>query len=137
MSSGYGISTVVEGEFADVVERTRIALATQGFGVLTEIDVAATMKAKLGADMPPHLILGACNAPLAHRALTIEPSLGLLLPCNVVVRAVEGNRVVVEVTDPLLLVSVTGRGELTAIADEARDGLVAALAALAQPRSSA
>lgn len=137
MASDYGIRTVVEADFADVVERTRVALATQGFGVLTEIDVAATMKAKLGADMPPHLILGACNAPLAYRALAIEPALGLLLPCNVVIRTVEANHVVVEVTDPLLLVSVTRRGELTAIADEARDKLVAALAALARPESAA
>lgn len=132
MTSAYGISVTVDAGFAEVEQRTRSALAAQGFGVLTEIDVAATMKAKLDVDLPPHLILGACNPPLAHRALTIEPSLGLLLPCNVVVRAVDDTHTIVEAIDPHAFVSVTDRADLTAVADEARDGLVAALATLTQ-----
>ena len=134
MTAEYGISTTVAAGFADTVDRTRVALADQGFGVLTEIDVAATMKAKLDVDLSPHLILGACNPPLAHRALTIEPSLGLLLPCNVVVRALDDDHTLVEAMDPDLMVGVTGRPELKSIAEEARRRLVDALAADAWTR---
>ena len=84
--SDYGIATTLDTDFADAVTRTRDALATQGFGVLTEIDVAATLKTKLDMDMAPYLILGACNPPLAHQAITADAAIGLLLPCNVVVR---------------------------------------------------
>lgn len=124
--SGYGISTTVSGEFADVVEQTRQALAAEGFGVLTEIDVAATMKAKLDVDLAPYLILGACNPPLAHEALGIEPSLGLLLPCNVVVREVDGS-VVVEAIDPDAMVGATGNPDLHHIATEAGARLTRAI----------
>ena len=91
--------------FDDVVARTRDALAEQGFGVLTEIDVQATMKAKLDADMDAYLILGACNPPLAHQAITAQPIVGVLLPCNVVVRE-DAGAVVVEAIDPVAMMSV-------------------------------
>lgn len=134
--SGYGRAITLERPFADVVADVRAALADQGFGVLTEIDVQATMRDKLGESMAPYLILGACNPPLAHRALGVDPSLGLLLPCNVVVRQVEG-AVVVEALDPAVMVEVTGLDALRPVADEAAGRLEAALtvlAALGAPR---
>ena len=91
---GYGTGIRLRGGFADTVVRVREALKDQGFGVLTEIDVQATLKEKLGEDMEPYLILGACNPPLAHRALAVDRRIGLLLPCNVVVRA-EGDSTIV------------------------------------------
>lgn len=130
MTATNAITAVVQAGYSDTVERTRAALAEQGFGILTEIDVAATMKAKLDIDMAPHLILGACNPPLAHRALAIQPSLGLLLPCNVVVRAVDHAHTLVEAIDPDMMVAVTDQAELTPIADEARQRLADALATL-------
>lgn len=128
--SEYGMSVTLEAGFADSVERTRTALAAQGFGVLTEIDVAATMKAKLDKDMAPYLILGACNPPLAHQALTVDPSLGLLLPCNVVVRAVDETHTLVEAMDPGVMVSATGNPALQPVAEQARELLTKALAEL-------
>lgn len=128
--SEYGMSVTLEAGFADIVERTRTALAAQGFGVLTEIDVAATMKAKLDKDMAPYLILGACNPPLAHQALTVDPSLGLLLPCNVVVRAVDETHTLVEAMDPGVMVSATGNPALQPVAEQARELLTKALAEL-------
>ena len=98
--------------------------------MLTEIDVAATMKAKLGADMAPHLILGACNPPLAHQALLAEPSIGLLLPCNVVVRTVDETHTLVEAMDPAVMVSATGNPALAGVAEQARALLQNALSAL-------
>jgi uncharacterized protein (DUF302 family) len=123
----YGMSVQVHSGFAATVELTRSALATEGFGVLTEIDVAATMKAKLDVDLDPYLILGACNPPLAHRAIGIDPSIGLLLPCNVVVRTVEEGRTLVEAMDPDVLVSATGNPLLSEVAAEARERLSRAL----------
>jgi uncharacterized protein (DUF302 family) len=123
----YGMSVTLDVGFADSVESTRTALAAQGFGVLTEIDVAATMKAKLGEDMSPYLILGACNPPLAHQALTIDPSLGLLLPCNVVVRTLDESHTLVEAMDPGVMVSATGNDALEPIAEQVRERLSTAL----------
>lgn len=129
--SDYGISVTLRAGFADSVERTRAALAEQGFGVLTEIDVAATLKAKLGHDMAPYLILGACNPPLAHQALGVDTSIGLLLPCNVVVRALDEEHTRVEALDPNVMVTVTGQAALTPVAEQARARLSAALGTLA------
>ena len=83
----YALTTTVRRPFADTLAATRTSLADQGFGILTEIDIQATLKAKLDVDVPPQVILGACRPPLAHAALQVEPSVGLLLPCNVVVRS--------------------------------------------------
>lgn len=130
--SDYAMTITVDTDFAETVERTRAALADQGFGVLTEIDVAATMKAKLGVDLEPYLILGACNPPLAHQALTIAPSIGLLLPCNVVVRAGEDGLTLVEAMDPGVMVAATGDPGLAPVAEQARERLAAALASLDQ-----
>jgi uncharacterized protein (DUF302 family) len=130
--SAYGLTVTIHLPFADAVEATRAALAEQGFGVLTEIDVAATMRIKLDADLPPHLILGACNPPLALQAIQAEPSIGLLLPCNVVVRAAGGETTVIEAMDPRIMVRVTGNDRLRAVADDARQRLQAALDRLAQ-----
>ena len=126
---GYGTGIRLRGGFADTVARVREALKDQGFGVLTEIDVQATLKAKLGEDMEPYLILGACNPPLAHRALAVDRRIGLLLPCNVVVRA-EGDATIVEALDPQVMVGFTGRPELGPVADEAAARLTAALDSL-------
>lgn len=126
----YALRATLDTGFADAVERTRAALAEQGFGVLTEIDVAATMKAKLDQQMAPHLILGACNPHLAHQALLAEPSSGLLLPCNVVLRSVDQTRTMVEVMDPAVMVTVTGNPALAGVAEQARNGLQSALTAL-------
>ena len=115
----YRRSTVVELPFDETVAVTREALADQGFGVLTEIDMAATMKAKLDVDLPPQVILGACNPPLAYRALQAEESIGLLLPCNVVVRSIDGDRTIVQTLDPQVMVQVTENPALAEIADDA------------------
>jgi uncharacterized protein (DUF302 family) len=126
------LSKTLHSSFADAVARTRDALAQQGFGVLTEIDMKATLKAKLGADMEDYLILGACNPPLAHRAVDIDRQIGLLLPCNVVVRTDPGadNTVIVEAMNPMLLVEVTGEPELKEVADQVTAKLQAAVDSL-------
>ena len=127
------ISTSLQSSFPEAVARTREALAGQGFGVLTEIDMKATLKAKLDQDMENYLILGACNPPLAYRAVNVDRQIGLLLPCNVVVRSdpSDDNRVLVEAMDPQLLVQVTGEPALQEVADEVTGKLRAALASLA------
>jgi len=125
----YGISVTLDQPFDAAVAAVREALAEQGFGVLTEIDMAATLKKKLDVDIAPQVILGACNPPLAHRALQAEESIGLLLPCNVVVRGDDG-AVVVEALDPQVMVGVTGNPALSAVADDAAARLRAALGAL-------
>ena len=126
------LSTTLETSFEDAVARTRAALQEQGFGVLTEIDMKATMKAKLDVDMERYLILGACNPPLAHRAVEVDRQIGLLLPCNVIVRdsPAEEGTVLVEAMNPELLVQVTGEPALASIADDAGRRLQAAIDAL-------
>lgn len=126
----YNISITLDDTFDTALARVREALAAQGFGVLTEIDMAATLKQKLDVDVAPQVILGACNPPLAHRALQAEESIGSLLPCNVVVRAVEGGASVVEALDPQMMVGVTGNEELAGVADEAAARIRAALRSL-------
>jgi uncharacterized protein (DUF302 family) len=125
----YGTQITLDAPFAEAVARVRAALAGQGFGVLTEIDVTATLQAKLGEQMEDYVILGACNPPFAHRALGIDRSIGLLLPCNVVVRAASGGTIV-EALDPQVMVTLTGRPELKPVADEVARRLAAALAGL-------
>jgi uncharacterized protein (DUF302 family) len=127
---GYALSTTVGRPFTDVLEDTRTALADQGFGVLTEIDLAATLKAKLDVEVPAQVILGACRPPLAHAAIQAEPSIGLLLPCNVVVRAVDDQTTVVEAMDPEVMVTVTHNDALAPVASDAGERLSAALRAL-------
>ena len=124
MEYGHTVSTHLD--FDEAVAETRTALAEQGFGVLTEIDVQATLKNKLDKDMEPYLILGACNPQLAHQALDVERDIGLLLPCNVVVRR-DGDRTLVQALDPQVMVSLPGRPELQPVADEAGRRLQAAL----------
>ena len=126
----YGTTVTTMLGFDDAVERTRAALAEQGFGVLTEIDVRATLKTKLDLDIDPYLILGACNPQLAHQALEVDRSIGLLLPCNVVVRR-EGDRTLVQALDPQVMVSLPGLPELQPVADDAGRRLAAALQAVA------
>ncbi|MDD4867384.1 MAG: DUF302 domain-containing protein [Mycobacterium sp.] len=126
------ISTQLHTSFDDAVAKTRDALAQQGFGVLTEIDVKATLKAKLGEDMEDYLILGACNPPLAHRAVQAHPQIGLLLPCNVVVRAdpKDSGAVLVEAMNPALMVEFTEEPMLRPVAEEVTAKLQAAIDSL-------
>jgi len=126
----YGSTVTTKLDFEKAVEYTREALAEQGFGVLTEIDVRTTLKKKLDHDMEPYLILGACNPQLAHQALDLERDIGLLLPCNVVVRR-DGDRTLVQALDPQIMVRLTDRPELQSVADEAARRLNAALSAVA------
>ncbi|WP_329500009.1 DUF302 domain-containing protein [Kitasatospora herbaricolor] len=128
----YDRTVRVSGDFAHIVTRVREALAAQGFGILTEIDMAATLKAKLDHTMEDYLVLGACNPPLARRALDADRAVGLLLPCNVVVRR-DGDEVLVQAFDPNTMVAFTGLPDLEPVAAEATARLDAALAAVAGP----
>lgn len=127
-----GLSTTLHTGFEEAVTRTRNALSEQGFGVLTEIDMRATLEAKLGEDMEDYLILGTCNPPLAHRAVGVDRQIGLLLPCNVVVRRdpASDTTIIVEAMDPQLMVQVTDDPALQPIAAEAGAKLQAAIDAL-------
>jgi uncharacterized protein (DUF302 family) len=126
----YGITTTVDEPFAPTLVAVKDALAAQGFGILTEIDLAATLKAKLDVDIAPQVILGACNPPLAYRALQTEDQIGLLLPCNVVVRSLPDGRTEVAAIDPQVMVTMTGNAALAAVADDATARLGAALRSL-------
>ena len=129
----YGIGTTVPLEYALAVERTKEALADEGFGVLSEIDVAATLKKKLDVDFRPYVILGACNPPLAYRALTAERDIGLLLPCNVVVYADDmPGQSVVAAMDPVQALELAGNEEIRPLAAEVKARLTRVLEAVKQ-----
>jgi len=134
----YAITTSVRRAFTESLSATRQALSEQGFGILAEIDMQATLKAKIDVDIPPQVILGACRPLLAHAALQAEPSIGLLLPCNVVVRALGEHLTKVEAMDPEVMVSMTNNPNLAPVAADARTRLRAALESLspAQQRST-
>jgi uncharacterized protein (DUF302 family) len=124
---GFGISLKLT--YDEAVGRVKDALKTEGFGVLTEIDVRKTMREKLGIEMAPYVILGACNPPLAHRALEQELDIGLLLPCNVVVRA-EGSGSHVDIADPQAMLGIVGNEQIGPVAEEAKQRLQRVIAAL-------
>jgi uncharacterized protein (DUF302 family) len=126
----HSLSTTLELDFTQALEATRAQLAEVGFGILTEIDLAGTLKAKLGADIAPQVILGACRPPLALAAIEAEPSIGVFLPCNVVVRAVDAQHTVVEAIDPDAMVRLTDNETLATVAADARERLSKALQAL-------
>lgn len=126
----YAFSKTLDGSFDDVVARVRAALADKGFGVLTEIDVAATMKKKLDEDMAPYLILGACNPRFAWKALEAEPRIGAMLPCNVIVRAVADGKVEVAAIDPVASMQAVDNPALGEVAGPVREMLKAVVEGL-------
>lgn len=129
MAASYARTISLDVAYDEAVPAVKEALMAQGFGTLTEIDVRATLADKLGADIEPYVILGACNPELAHRALELEREIGLLLPCNVVVRA-EGERTMVQALDPQVIAEVSGTPGLEAIAEDAGRRIDLALEAL-------
>lgn len=122
----YGFGRHIAAPYERAIEMTKEALKEQGFGVLAEIDVRRTLKEKRGVDIRPYLILGACNPPLAQRAIEAEPDIGLLLPCNVVVRVTDEGTLV-EIADPEVMLGIVGRPDLADVAREATTRLHAAL----------
>jgi uncharacterized protein (DUF302 family) len=122
LATGFTLTATTELPFVDAVERVREELKTEGFGVLCEIDVQATLREKLGVEQKPYLILGACNPPLAHRALSVEPELGTLLPCNVVVYQRDGETHISAIEAERML-SIVGNDDLEPVAAQVRDKL--------------
>lgn len=136
-TSKYAVGTTVALDYKRAVERVKEFLAAEGFGILCEIDVAATMKKNLDVDFRPYVILGACNPPLAHRALTAERDIGLMLPCNVIVYAddVPGRSVIVAM-DPVVALEVTGNASIRPLAEDVKARLTRALAAVESSASA-
>ena len=128
----FTFGTRLHGPVTDVRPRVEAALKAEGFGILTEIDVQATLKAKLGVDGPGYLILGACNPPLAHRAIEADPSVGALLPCNVVLRE-DGPETIVEAMDPIAALAIVRSPAIRAVAEEARARLERVIDSLQEP----
>ena len=126
----FTLSASIPRPYKEVLVATRTALADQGFGILTEIDLAATMKAKLDVDLPPQVILGACRPALAYEAIKVDPSIAAVLPCNVVVRSLDETTTLVEAFDPDAMMGLADDGALDFVAADARQRLTAALAAL-------
>lgn len=127
----YGSHIRLQADFDTAVQKVTAALKEQGFGVLSDIDIQKAMKEKLGVDMPPYRILGACNPPLAHRAIQAEPEIGLLLPCNVTVRQTDEGDISVGFLDPQMMVGLTGNDRIREVADDASTRLNRARDALA------
>ncbi len=132
ISTNFTFGTRLRGSVADLRPRVEAALKAEGFGVLTEIDVQATMKAKLDIEQAPYLILGACNPSLAHRAIEADPSVGALLPCNVVLRE-DGIETIVEVLDPMAALSIVRSSAVQAVAEDAKARLQRVIATLREP----
>jgi uncharacterized protein (DUF302 family) len=130
MKTAYGFGTTLKVPYEEALVRVKQALKTEGFGVLSEINVRQTLREKLGEEMEPYMILGACNPQLAHRALSQEPEVGLLLPCNVVVRAEGVNQSRVDIADPQAMLSIVGNQQLDTIATEAKQRLQRVLESL-------
>ena len=129
----YGFGATVTAPYEQAVAITRAALAAEGFGVLTEIDVRATLKHKLDIDFRPYVILGACNPPLAHQALSTEPEIGLLLPCNVVVHAGEKpGESVVSIMDPEAALALAGNDAIAPLASEVKSRLQRVLTSICE-----
>ena len=126
----YTITTTLARPYDEAVSAVREALVEQGFGILTEIDLKATLKAKIDADIAPYVILGACRPPLAYEAVQADPSIGALLPCNVVVRALDDDTTIVEAIDPDVMMSMADSDALDAVAADAKKRLVATLGSL-------
>lgn len=128
--SDYTVFRTLDADLATAEERAREALAAEGFGVLTEIDVQATLKKKIDVDVPGYKILGACNPPLAHKALQAEPRIGVMLPCNVVLRDLGDGRTEVAAIDPVASMAAVENDRLTEIAEDVRERLRRVVAAL-------
>ena len=130
--SSYTLGTTLDRSYEETVLAVRDALETQGFGVLTEIDLRATFKKTLDVDVPPQVILGACRPLLAYEALQVDPSIATVLPCNVVVRAIDDTATLVEAFDPRAMMGLSGNGGLDSVAADARRRITAMLAALTE-----
>ncbi len=130
MSSAYGFGKSVASKFDATIDNVTSALGEEGFGVLSDIDVAATLKKKLDKDMPPYRILGACNPTLAHQAVTAEPDIGLLLPCNVLVREDDDGIVHVSFMDPAAVLGLVNNDNIQPLADQVREKLDRVMAAI-------